>query len=456
MTPAPVQDGLAVPQRHWAILTLALGVCMAVLDGAIANIALPSIAQALQVSAAASVWVVNAYQLAVIATLLAFASLGDIHGYRRVYRFGLALFTLASGLCALSGTLAWLVAARVLQGVGAGALMSVSVALVRVIYPKQMLGRGLGINALIVALSSAAGPTLAAAVLAAATWPWLFAVNLPIGLLAWLLSAHTLPSRPPHKRDAFDPPSAVLNALFFLALIFSLDSLTRGAPALTTSCLLATLVLGFVFVRRQLGLTAPLLPVDLLKIRLFSLSIGTSVCSFVAQMLAMVSLPFFLQQVLGRSEVMTGLLLTPWPIAIMLVAPRAGKLAERHAPGALGAAGLLLFAAGLFALARLTPAASDTDIIWRMLLCGVGFGLFQSPNNYAMLTAVPARRSGGASGMLGTARLLGQTLGATLAGLMFHGFGVEGTHHALMLAMGFALAAAAVSGLRLTPARPDA
>lgn len=449
-------DGLPVPLRYWAVFTIGLGICMAVLDGAIANIALPTIAQDLHTSAAASVWVVNAYQLAVIASLLAFSLLGDIFGYRRIYQIGLVVFTVTSGLCALADSLPLLTAARVLQGFGAGALMSINTALTRIIYPKQLLGRGIGLNALIVALSAAAGPTLAAGILSVASWQWLFAVNLPIGLIASLVAARALPANPQPSRARFDPASAGLNAAFFVVLIAAIDSLGRGTGLLTAGLLLATLVIGIVFVRRQLTLPVPLLPIDLLKIRLFTLSICTSVCSFTAQMLAMVSLPFYLQQVLGRTEVMTGLLMTPWPIAIMFVAPLAGRLVEKHSPGTLGAIGMVMFAAGLLALSQLTPQSGNADIVWRMLLSGLGFGFFQSPNNFAIVSSVPGNRSGGASGMLGTARLLGQTLGASLVGLLFSWFGSNGTHRALELAALCALAAAIVSSLRIAGKRPAA
>jgi MFS transporter, DHA2 family, multidrug resistance protein len=448
-------DGLPVPRRYWAVFTIGLGISMAVLDSAIANIALPTIAQDLQTSAAASIWVVNAYQLAVIASLLAFSLLGDIVGYKRIYQIGLVVFTLSSGLCALSDSLPLLTAARVIQGLGAGALMSINTALTRITWPKQQLGHGIGLNALIVALSSAAGPTIASAILAVASWQWLFAVNLPLGLIAAVVAARALPPNPQRSQARFDLISALLNASFFVVLISAIDSLGRDNMAFSASLLAATVAIGYVFVRRQLTMQLPLLPVDLLRIRLFTLSICTSVCSFTAQMLAMVSLPFYLQQVLGKTEVMTGLLMTPWPIAIMFVAPLAGRLVEKHSPGTLGAVGMALFAAGLFSLSRLTPHSDTLDIVWRMTLSGIGFGFFQSPNNFAIVSSVPGNRSGGASGMLGTARLMGQTLGTSLVGLMFGWFGLDGTHRSLQLATLFALAAAVVSSLRITAGRPD-
>ena len=220
--------------------------------------------------------------------------------------------------------------------------------------------------------------------------------------------------------------------------------------------IIALLAIGFFFVRRQLTLPVPLLPVDLLRIPLFSLSICTSVCSFCAQMLALVSLPFFLQSVVGRSEVETGLLLTPWPLATMVMAPLAGYLIERVHAGLLGALGLAVMATGLFALALLPSSPTDLDIIWRMILCGAGFGLFQSPNNHTIITSAPRHRSGGASGMLGTARLLGQSSGAALVALMFNLVGQNGNHVALLTAGALASLAAVVSGLRVTQPKVQA
>ncbi|AHK21466.1 multidrug MFS transporter [Yersinia similis] len=448
-------DGLPVPQRYAAILVIALGIMMAVLDGTIANVALPTIARDLNTSPATSIWVVNAYQLAITISLLSMASLGDIIGYRRVYQAGLLIFSVTSLFCALSDSLWTLTFARVLQGFGAAALMSVNTALIRIIYPRAQLGRGIGINTLIVAVSSAAGPSIAAAVLSVASWQWLFALNVPIGLLAWCLGIKFLPANNTKSNgNRFDITSCVLNALTFGLLITAISGFSQGqSPAVIAAQVVALLLIGFFFVRRQLTQSFPLLPVDLLRIPIFALSIGTSIFSFAAQMLAMVSLPFFLQTVLGRDEVATGLLLTPWPLATMVIAPIAGRLVERYHAGLLGGIGLAVFASGLFLLAVLPANPSDVDIIWRMILCGAGFGLFQTPNNHTIISAAPQHRSGGASGMLGTARLLGQTSGAALVALMFNMFSTNGTHASLILAGCFASIAALVSILRVTQKR---
>ena len=452
MTETP--DGQPLPQRYWAIAAVTLAVAMAVLDSAIANVALPTIARDLDTNAAFSIWVVNGYQLAITISLLPLASLGDILGYRRIYLAGLVLFTVASLGCALSHTLTLLALARVVQGFGAAGIMSVNTALIRFIYPQRMLGRGIGINTVVVAISAAAGPTIASAILAVANWPWLFAVNVPIGIVACAIGARALPRTPRGAHD-FDIAGAALSACAFGFLIGGIDAGGHGeAVRFVAVELVLALLCGFLLVLRERSRSAPLFPVDLLGIPIFALSIVTSICSFAAQMLVLVSLPFHLQQDFGYSAVQTGLLITPWPLAIAIAAPIAGRLADRYPAGLLGGAGLVVFAGGLLALAFLSQHPRFVDIAWRMAVCGLGFGFFQSPNNRVLITSAPRHRSGGASGMLGTARLLGQTMGAALVALLFGQIANHATSFALFTAAGFAAAAAAVSTLRLFQIAP--
>ena len=449
MPPAPHIDGIPTPQRYWAIATLALGIVMAVIDSAIANVALPTIGIDLHADPALSIWIVNGYQLAITISLLPLAALGDIVGYRRVYIAGLVLFTFASLFCALAHSLPLLALARVVQGFGGAGIMSVNSALIRFIYPQRMLGRGLSINTTIVAISAAAGPTVAAGILSVATWPFLFAVNIPFGIAAVVIALRSLP-RTPHAPHRFDLAGAALVALMFGLLIASIDAAGHGeAFGWFVAEIIATAAIGYVMVRREHMTASPMLPVDLMRIPMFALSIATSIGSFAGQMLALVSLPFLLQNQLHFTAVQTGLMMTPWPIAISLVAPISGRLADRYPAGLLGAIGLIVFASGLLALALTPQNASVTDIVWRMALAGTGFGLFQSPNNRAMISSAPLARSGGASGMLGTARLLGQTIGASLVALAFARMPAHGTVLALYIGVGFALAAAVVSSLRL-------
>ena len=445
------EDGLPMPHRLWAMLTVGLAITMSVLDSSIANVALPTIAGDMSASPATAIWIVNAYQLAITMTLLPLAALGDIYEYRRVYRIGLAVFTLASLACALSHSVLELTAARVLQGLGAAGIMSVNAALIRFVYPRAQLGRAIGINAVTVSIAAAVGPTVASMVLSVASWEWLFAINVPIGLVA-LLGVGSLP-KTPRGKHRFDIIGAVLSAATFGLFITTIDAVGHHESwALIAAEAIAAIVVGAVLVWRESHRAWPLLPVDLLRVRLFSLSVATSVCSFVAQMMAYVSLPFYLQARLGRSAVETGLLMTPWPLMTAVAAPIAGRLADRYSAGILGGIGLAIFGSGVGLLALLPPDPTAIGIIWRMGICGLGFGLFQSPNNRAIINAAPRERSGGASGMLGTARLLGQTIGAALVALLF-GL-AAGTVTALAIASGIALVAALVSCGRLIEKRP--
>ncbi len=377
------------------------------------------------------------------------ASLGEIYGYRRIYQAGLAVFTLASLACALCHSLPALAAARMLQGLGAAGIMSVNSALTRYVYPRALLGRGMGLNALVAATCSAVGPTVASAILSVATWQWLFAINVPIGVLALALGWWALPGTP-RAGHRFDLISAALNALTLGLLILGIDGYAHGeSPAPVLLEVVAACVFGVLLVRRQLGRSAPLLPVDLLRIPLFRLSVATSVCSFAAAALAFVSLPFHLQGALGWTATQTGLLMTPWPVATAIMAPIAGRLADRYSAGLLGGIGMAVFTAGLVLLATMPDSLGAVGIGWRMAVCGLGFGFFQSPNNRAIITSAPLHRTGGASGMLGTARLLGQTFGAALVALVFSLS--QAAMPALLLAAALAVAGAIASLTRVLP-----
>jgi len=441
-------DGLPLARRRWSMTTVALVTAMAVLDGVIANVALPSIARALDVSPAASIWVINAYNIAIVATLLPLASLGEILGYRRVYQAGVLLFTLASLACALSHSLPMLIAARVVQGLGAAGIMSMNSAMIRFSYPRAMLGRAVGFTAIVVALASAAGPSIAAAILSVADWPWLFAVNVPLGVAALIVGQFALPRIAPAPRR-FDALAAVLNALTFGALFMGVEGITEGTrPVLSAFETAAGLAAGAALVLRSLGQPRPLAPVDLLRIPLFAMAMATSVASFLAQNFAFVALPFLMEYAFHRTPVETGLLMTPWSLAVAAVAPISGRLADRYPGGIIAAAGLALLGAGLVALALLPAAPSAFDIGWRMVIGGVGFALFQSPNNRQLLSSAPTERAGSAGGMLATARLTGQTVGAVLVALVFRAAVGPPSPKILLIAAASAFVAAVLSWLK--------
>jgi DHA2 family multidrug resistance protein-like MFS transporter len=346
--------------------------------------------------------------------------------------------------------------------------MSVNAALVRLTYPSAQLGKGMAINSLVVATSSVAGPSVAAAILSVASWPWLFAINVPLGLVTFALGMKALPFNrvAPAAGLRFSPIDVALNVLMFSLVFLGVDRLgvregavqgATGSHASAWGILLAGLVVGFIYLQRQRKQAVPLFPIDLLRIPVFALSMGTSVAAFCAQMLAYIALPFLLLDVYGRSHIEAGLLITAWPLAIVVMAPIAGKLIGRYPDGLLGGIGLGLLATGLALLAALPANPGNADIAWRMALCGLGFGLFQSPNNHTIVTSPPAHRSGAASGMLGTARLTGQTLGAVVLAGVFSVWSPHGGHGpvvALVLAASCAAVAAVFSTLRLKTTSP--
>jgi MFS transporter, DHA2 family, multidrug resistance protein len=440
-------DGLPTPQRYWSAATIWLALTISVLDGSIANVALPTIAGDLSAPPAEAVWVVNAYQLAIVVSLLPMAAVGEMVGFRRVFQVGIIVFTFGSLGCTFAHSLPMLAFARAIQGFGAAGIMSQNGALVRFTYPSKMLGKGLGWNALVASAAAALGPTVASGILAVASWQWLFAVNVPIGIVTFLLGRRSLPDNP--KSGSFDLKGTVLNASMFGFGFIGIDLLTRGGnEGVGLAALLLGAVSGLLLVLHSRSQSQPIVPFDLLRQPVFSLSVATSIASFAAQMLAFVSLPFFFEGVLHRTQVETGLLMTPWPLAVGIGAPIAGRLADTVSAAVLAAAGLLVLCLGLALLAELPGNASWAEIAWRMALCGLGFGFFQAPNNRSMLSAAPLERSGAAGGMLATARLTGQTIGAILAAISFR---IAGHSETVALATAAVLAgvAAAASAARL-------
>ena len=437
------------PLEFRGMVAILLSIALATLDTAIANTALPAIAADLKASPAASVWIINAYQLAAVATLLPLAALGGVIGHRKVYLGGLILFVVASALCTFSWSLPTLTIARVFQGLGASAIMSVNAALISSIFSYERLGRGLGLNALVVGTSFAAGPTIASLVLSVANWPWLFAINLPIGIFALVFAWNSLPKTKPGTLT-FDRITALLNVITFGALIFALSEAAQLGSMTTVLIAIAVfLVGGALMLKREAGHPAPMFPLDLLKRPMFALSALTAFCSFATQGLAFVSLPFFLETTLGRDPVQTGFLMTPWSVIVAFIAPFAGRLSDRYAPGLLGGIGLAILCAGMISLALMPADANAWEIGARMILCGMGFGFFQAPNQKALMTSAPKNRASGASGTIATARLIGQATGAALVALSFGISSEHGPVLALSIGACFAAVGSVASGLRL-------
>lgn len=422
-----------------AIAALLGAMVLVVLDAAIANVALPTIGRSLQVTAAQSVRVVTAYQLGLLAALLPAGALGEGLGFRRVFAGGAALFVGASVLCALSPSLPWLVAARFLQGLGGAAIMSLGVALLRLVVPRERLGAAIGWNAMTIALASAAGPALGAAVLSVASWPWLFALNLPIGA-GVLLAARALPDRQ-GTGPLPELASVVLNAGAFCLLGMAAE-LAPSEPALAATLFAAAAISGAMLLRREASRATPLVPLDLLADRSFRVSVIASTLCFVGQTAGLVALPFHLQHTLRQTPLMTGLYLTPWPLTVALAGPLAGRLTNRVPTAWLCLAGGGVLAAGLAAAALWPLPGRPLALGLCAALCGLGFGLFNVPNNRSMFLSAPPERSGAAGGLQGVARLSGQTAGALLMTLLFSLAPLDAAPR-IGLAIGAALALAA-------------
>jgi DHA2 family multidrug resistance protein-like MFS transporter len=442
--PTAETEGLPPPRRYWVLACVLCGVALMSLDGAIANIALPTMARDLAASDAATVWVVNIYHLGSVICLLPAAALGEILGLKRVYAIGLVLFTFASLACALSPTLPVLILARLVQGMGCACIAAIGPAVVRDIYPRRLIGSGLAMIALCVAAGGALGPTIASLILSFATWPWLFLVNVPIGIVAVpLFLSLASPGRPQPR--PFDYVATLLSAATLGLLLIGVDTLGSGARSLAIGEMAAGFACGIVLVWHQSGRPNAMLPLDLLKIPLMSLSLATSTCAYTAQILAYVSLPFLFETVMHRSQTATGFLVTPWPAMIFIAAPLAGRLVRRYPAALLSSVGLAILATGLFTLATMPTDPSDLDIVWRMALCGIGFGFYQTPNNTTVMTAGPVSRSGAAGGMLAVARTLGWCLGSALVTLIFATAQSDATIYCLGLASGVATLGAVFS-----------
>lgn len=445
---APVPDGLPQPRRTWALIGLWTGMSMSVIDSSIANIALPSIARDLHVTPASATWVVTAYQIAIVMTLLPVAALGERLGYGRVYLGGLVLFVAMSLACALAPNLEALAIFRFGQGLGGAAMMGVNGAQLRHTWPRDLLGRGIGYNAMVASCSAAAGPGIAGLVLSLGSWHWLFLVNIPVGVAALLLVMRYGP-RTPSVTRLFDWPDALLNAFMFGALFLAFSEMVHGRWSLRLACMAAVGIgAGIWLVRRVRTRPRPLIPFDLLAIARMRFAYGASICGFAAQMGMLVTLPFLLEKDRGLDAAQVGLLILPLPIALGIVAPIAGRLADKSWAGLMSAAGLLLQASTLVALALLLPGDAPIMLLaLAMGLGGAGFGLFQSPNNNVMLRTGPLDRAGAAAGMQAQCRLIGQTAGALVSAVSLRLAGETSTI-TLWIAAALACCAAALASRR--------
>lgn len=393
-----------------------MALVLVVLDTAIANVALPSIAASLGANPGDTVWVVSSYQLAVLVALLPCGALGEIYGPRRVFLIGVALFVVASAACAMAGSLPVLVAARFAQGLGGGAIMALAAMNLRSAVPQRMLGTIIGFNAMTIAISAAAGPGVAGAILSVGSWPWLFAVNIPIGIV--VLSCGGFLGHMEGVKRRLNVPALLANTLMFI-LFFAGAERIASAPIGGAALIGSAGICLYLLLRLERHATAPIVPTDLLAEPGFRVAAIASVACFAGQMLAYVALPFYLHHTMGMTPALTGLYMMPWPIATIIVAPISGWLADRIKTAWLCATGGGLLALGLLIAGLFPPDPWAIAFLVGTTLAGAGFGLFQTPNNRILLLSAPKARSGAAGAMQGTARLTGQTMGSIAMSIIF-------------------------------------
>ena len=443
-----MNDGLSLPRRYAAIGALSAGTALIIIDGGIATVALPSIAQDLGVDSASIVSIVTIYQLMLVMLLLPFAGLGERIGLKRMYQYGQLIFTAATLLCFFAKSLPFLLIVRAAQAIGAAGALSVSSALIRSTYPTKHLGRGLGINSVIVSSSAAAAPAIGGLVLKFAPWPWVFACAVPFALLSLALG-RALPD-PPARDQHFDLLGAIMCAAMFGLIIGGIESFHGDSKVVSAAIVLTGAGVGYYFIRRERGEPNPILPIDLLGRPVLALSAIGAYTAFIASATLLLSTPFRLTQEYGFSTAALGAAIAPWPLTNMIVAPLAGWLSDRIPAGLLGGIGMTISITALLLLAFLPAHPTYFDLAWRMALCGSGFGTFLPPNARLIIGSAPPERAAAAGGLISTVRLTGQTTGATLVALLL-ALGVGSGNVPAFVSVGLALVAGLCSVARLRP-----
>jgi len=408
---------------------------MATLDSSIVNISLPKIASYFNVPLSGAVeWVIIAYLVATAAILLTAGRLADMIGRKTVWMTGLVLFTAGSALCGAAPSLIILIASRAFQGLGGALVMAVSPALLVNAFPPQERGRALGLNAVTVALGVSVGPTLGGLITASLTWRWIFYVNVPIGIIGILVAMRVLTERMHRNPGRFDPLGALLLAIGLAALTGGLSfgqEIGWSSPLLIGLLAVGIIALALLPVVEQ-RVPNPIIDFAMFRNRVFFSANISLILSFLALFAVSFMLPFYLEELRGFSTELAGVLMTPFPIVLAVIAPLSGSLADRIGTRWLAAGGLTISCIGLVLISQLNANSSIFDIVWRLVFTGIGQAIFQSPNNSALLGSAPRNQQGSASGFLATGRTVGQSLSVALAGAIFGGLG--GSQAGLLLA----------------------
>jgi EmrB/QacA subfamily drug resistance transporter len=409
--------------NKWAVFALAApGAFMTTLDSSIVNISLPSIARAFQAPLGGAVeWIIIGYLVVIAAMLLTAGRLAEMIGRKPIFIAGIATFTLGSAISGAAPSLVILIAARCFQGLGGALLFAVNISMLTHAFPPTERGRVLGLNAIMVALGISVGPTLGGIITEYLTWRWIFYINVPIGIVL-VIAALLVLKEPLHRGlGRFDPAGAVLLAiglaLFVLGISFG-QEWGWTSPRLFACVFMGVAALvAAVLVERHVK--DPILDFHLLTNRVFA----SANASFILAMLALFAvgflLPFYFEELRGYSTLQAGLLLTPLSLMLAVIAPISGSLADRIGSRWLAPIGLAIACIGLALLSQLNAQSSIWDIVWRLLVIGLGQGIFSAPNTRAIMEAAPPQQQSIASGILGTGRVIGQSISVALAGAIF-------------------------------------
>ncbi|MGA2225973.1 MAG: MFS transporter [Syntrophobacteraceae bacterium] len=413
----------------WIVLGIvAIGVFMATLDASIVNISLPRISLYFQAHLSGMVeWVIIAYLIVVASSLLTLGRLSDMIGRKAMWVTGLAFFTAGSVLCGAAPSLLFLVISRAFQGIGGAMIMSVSPAMITRAFPAGQRGRALGMIGAIVAIGTSAGPTLGGIITQALSWRWIFYINVPVGIIGIMATIRYLsePIRLSGAKKRFDPIGAALLSismtLLMLAMSFGQEAGWISPVIMGLFAAATVLMVAFVLIERRMA--HPIVDLSIFRNHLLSAALISSFLSFLSLFAVVFLMPFYLEDLLFLRPDHAGLVLTAVPLTISLVAPLSGWLSDRFGSRVLSSLGLAVASMGLFFLSRLTQQVSFFDIIWPLIVAGLGQALFQSPNNNAIMSSVPENRIGIASGFLATVRVLGQGFSVALAGAIFTSLG---------------------------------
>ena len=413
---------MAPSKNKWLIMVgVSIGTFMAVVDGSIVNIALPTIEKDLGAPFSTVQWVVLAYMLTLVTLLLTVGRLGDMFGKKRLYLAGYAIFTIGSLLCGISPSIGFLIFSRVIQALGSVMLMALGTAIITEAFPPSERGKALGISGLIVSVGGISGPSLGGLLLSVSTWHLIFFVNLPIGILGILLGQRFIPAHRPPGGQRFDLPGAFT---MFASLFSLLIGLTYGQnngfiQPITLALFASFLVFLGIFLVIERRSAYPMIDLSMFSNRLFSVNLITGFITFICSAGLVLLMPFYLQNVLMLSPGLSGLMLTTVPICMGIVAPISGSLSDRLGSRPLTVAGLGMLLVAFLSASTLTVNTSILGYILRFIPVGVGMGLFQSPNNSAIMGAAPRERLGVASGLLSITRTLGQTSGLAILGAIW-------------------------------------